>query len=292
MRKLALPLIIGSGLGVALLASLAPSAARAAQRAAPSAEPRRKRRGRKAKRKPSRRPSSSKRRRTTAIPAPPKPKAKRARATKPSTKELPTHAVSVAPPGELPTHSVHVAPPAPPKPDASAPSLSPRAAAQRLYDYARAKVRAGKASELGSKAKRNGTIKAYQAAMGKISADGIYGPKTRARGKELLGRAFPARVSKPKRAAPPPETELAPIVVNEEAPELRSPKEAAQELFDYAKSAPKVKGRGAWFGTANAPSSTVEAAQRDMGGLKADGIYGPKTRKRGRALLGRVFPAR
>lgn len=70
------------------------------------------------------------------------------------------------------------------------------------------------------------------------------------------------------------------------APAGRSPQAAASDLLTYFNA-------GRPLGTKDAPSTFVEAAQRDMGGgIATDGIYGPDTRARGRALIGKVFPPR
>lgn len=71
----------------------------------------------------------------------------------------------------------------------------------------------------------------------------------------------------------------------------RSPREAAQALYDFATNA-LHSGRGADLGTKGHPSSFVRAAQQDMGGVTADGFYGPATKDRGRALIGKTFPTR
>jgi hypothetical protein len=75
------------------------------------------------------------------------------------------------------------------------------------------------------------------------------------------------------------------------APSSRTPEQAASALYSYAKAA-LAAGKGAQLGIKGAPSSTVHDAQRDMGGLVADGIYGPATRERGHALINKTFPAR
>jgi hypothetical protein len=69
------------------------------------------------------------------------------------------------------------------------------------------------------------------------------------------------------------------------ATSARSPAAAANDLLAYFNA-------GRPLGTRNAPSTFVQAAQRDMGGLVADGIYGPNTRTRGQALIGKAFPPR
>ena len=82
--------------------------------------------------------------------------------------------------------------------------MGARDAAQRLYDYVTAELRAGRAAGLGDKTHANATVRAMQTLMRSIVADGIYGPKTRARGKELLGREFPPREGKAPPPPPPP----------------------------------------------------------------------------------------
>lgn len=292
------PILIASGLGVALLAGLT-SGARASTRATPGKEGGRRRRRR---RRPAARRTRSSKPSKSRAPRPPKPKAKRARSrAKPKPKAATTldkeFTITATEAEPIQPHRVRVEPAQPPKPRST--GLSPRDAAQRLYDYARGLLRADRGGELGTKGRPSETVRHYQKAMGKIRADGQYGPKTRARGKELLGRTFPVR----KRATAPAEVVPAPpkpaeptaepaSVTTAPAEMVRTPKEAAQDLFDYAKQAPKKAGRGEWFGTKTKPNPIVAAAQRNMGGLKDDGIYGPKTRRRGRALLGRPFPTR
>jgi hypothetical protein len=67
-------------------------------------------------------------------------------------------------------------------------------------------------------------------------------------------------------------------------PETRSPKEAAEDLKKYILATRS-------YGTKAKPDQTVMAAQRDMGGISADGIYGPATRSRA-AKLGVTLPPR
>lgn len=100
-----------------------------------------------------------------------------------------------------------------------------------------------------------------------------------------------AAAAKPKPAATKPAKPKASAATTVEPTAPRSPKEAAQALFDYASRVLKA-GKGASLGTANAPSSTVRAAQSDMAMHVADGIYGPDTRARGKELLGKTFPVR
>lgn len=291
----ALPILV-AGLGVALLAGLT-SSARA--RARTSTKPGEGGRARRRRRRPAARRTRSSKPSESRAPSPPKPKKRRRSKGKPKPKPTATtlekeYTITATEAEPIKPHLVHLQPSPPPKPAST--GLSPREAAQRLYDYAGGLLRADRGDQLGTRGKPNETVRHYQGLMGKIKVDGQYGPKTRARGKELLGKTFPVRkraepripaeVPEPPRPAPARELETSPAEM------VRTPKEAAQDLFDYAKAAPKVKGRGEWFGTKAKPNAIVAAAQRNMGGLNDDGIYGPKTRKRGRALLGRVFPAR
>ena len=204
-------------------------------------------------------------------------------------------------------------------------TLGPRAAAQQLFRYVAGVISAGKASTLGTKGNPNPEVKRLQLAMGGIRGDGIYGPATRARGKELLGREFPARRRRrsvpepptavrqppsprlepePERLPPPaPEEEEEPeeeapeyepaVLTELEPPELsqRSPKRAALDLLLYVRNIGST-GRAAALGYKNHPSQMVKDAQRDMGDLIDDGIYGNKTRARGKALTQQRFPAR
>lgn len=54
--------------------------------------------------------------------------------------------------------------------------------------------------------------------------------------------------------------------------------DAAWKLYDY------VKTNAGPLGTRGAPSAAMKSFQQQMGGLNADGIYGPKTRARAKAL--------
>jgi hypothetical protein len=269
-----------------------------------------------------------------------------------------------------------------------------------MFDYVTAELRAGRAAGLGDRTHKNATVRTLQAAMGGIVADGVYGPATRARGRELLGREFPARASKrppvppapgpgpvlppspapaPKPApvpapAPGPSSRTASLVTGaryratfaldstqslasnsqiadmmrartdlgpwsdvqvtgsgsarvatglyvgatrsitlpqavvklealaspkpapvspKPAPVLaRTPQQAARELYDYATAAIAAHKAPALLGVKGFPSPVVAQAQRDMGALVADGIYGPAVRARGRELTSLSFPAR
>lgn len=120
-----------------------------------------------------------------------------ARAPRVTPKHLPTHqdtpASVLTPASDTP-------------PDASASSSEPEAivhrtpkqAAKSLYDFVKGRISAGQGSELHGKyneivdkAQRDMGGTKLKAAIDKGQA-GIYGPLTRARGKELLGMEFPA----------------------------------------------------------------------------------------------------
>lgn len=73
------------------------------------------------------------------------------------------------------------------------PGRTPQAAAQELYELATSLLKAGKGSMLGTGAAPSTRVLELQQGMGSIAADGIYGPGTRARGKQLIGKNFPVR---------------------------------------------------------------------------------------------------
>lgn len=62
-----------------------------------------------------------------------------------------------------------------------------------------------------------------------------------------------------------------------------SPEQAARDLAAYARSV-LARGQGAQLGTRGNPSERVRELQEDMGGIDADGFYGPATRARGQQL--------
>lgn len=152
-------------------------------------------------------------------------------------------------------------------------------AAQALHSYVTPLIRSGRGAELGSAAKPNDFVAAAQRDMKLIASDGIYGPKTMARGKELLGVEFPSRygIGTKVPAAKPPVPPL--TAANEQA-------RAAESLLAY------LSQPGADQGIKGKPSSFVRASQSAMGQLTADGIYGPATRARGAQLTGKTFPPR
>lgn len=115
-------------------------------------------------------------------PAPAAPPAPPAAAVKPAaSKRKPTHAAAPA------------QRPAPAAPPAASVQRAPEQAARELYDYASAALKAKKGSQLGTKGRPSAVVQSAQRDMGQITADGIYGPSTRARGKQLTGVTFPER---------------------------------------------------------------------------------------------------
>lgn len=213
--------------------------------------------------------------------------------------------------------------------EAEPPRLGAREAAERMYIYAAEMIRAGRASELGTRAAPNSNVRALQKAMRLIADEGIYGTQTRARGKELLGRDFPTRTRKQPTQSlaptPPPPTEEAPIVpadrdekqtlvdlarehgispsqafaweqlntatLDAQGSRALTQKEAAAVLLKYVRAIGDV-GRSARLGYRGHPNVIVQTAQTGMGGLTPDGIYGGATRRRGKQLTGAPFPPR
>ncbi len=157
-------------------------------------------------------------------------------------------------------------------------------AAQALHSYVTPLIRSGRGAELGSAAKPNDFVAAAQRDMKLIASDGIYGAKTMARGKELLGVEFPSRYGVGTKLPAANVLNAAPAVppvttTNEQA-------RAAESLLAY------LQKPGADQGVKGKPSSFVRASQSAMGALTADGIYGPATRARGAQLTGKTFPPR
>jgi hypothetical protein len=132
-----------------------------------------------------------------------------------------------------------------------------------------------------------------KAALASIKAPPKPAPKPAAPAKPSKPAVKSAPAPKPavKAAAPKPAAVKAPAkpaakpAAVVKAPAKRAPVQAARDLLTY------LQTRGANYGTKNAPSGPVRDAQRDMGGVAADGIYGPSTRARG-AALGVKLPAR
>jgi hypothetical protein len=173
-----------------------------------------------------------------------------------------------------------------PSPPFAPPARSPREAARALLNYVQPLVRAGRLAELGSKEAPNDTIANAQRDMRGIASDGVYGPRTAARGKELLGVAFPSRSGVKRRvspAAPPPPPapdSLATMSLQ------RAPQEAAAELYELV-THPPIQ-----WGTRAQPNEQIRRLQLELQRLTADGVYGPKTQARAAALLRQAFPAR
>lgn len=230
-----------------------------------------------------------------------KPAAAKPAAAKPASATIPSHVVNVTssatakPAAAAKPATAAAAKPSAPTPNkppgasTTAPAAvvpterSPKQAAQALQAYVTPIVRAGRGdAELGSKAKPNNTIAAAQRDMRNVASDGIYGPKTQARGKELLGVEFPSRSGSKIASANvlnrPPATPAI-TQANEQA-------RAAEGLLAY------LANPGADQGVKGKPSAYVRAAQSAMGALTADGIYGPATRARGAQLTGKTFPPR
>lgn len=91
---------------------------------------------------------------------------------------------------------------APPMPSAAVPTpipdqegtREPKQAARDLYNYVQKTIANKQSGLLGSKGRPNPFVRDAQRDMG-LKPDGIYGPATRTRGKQLLQKSFPPRVS-------------------------------------------------------------------------------------------------
>lgn len=110
--------------------------------------------------------------------------------------------------------------------------------------------------------------------------------------------AKPAAVKPPPVKIPAPGPTPKPVVwadvqadeSNREKVE-RAPDQAARDLLAYVNAAAGSQ-RATLLGYKGHPNAFVQSAQSDMGGIAADGIYGPATRARGKALIGKAFPPR
>ena len=78
-------------------------------------------------------------------------------------------------------------------PTPAAAKRTDKTAALELLAYVTPILKAKRGAELGTKNAPNSFVKAAQVDMG-VTPDGIYGPETRTRGKQLIGSTFPARV--------------------------------------------------------------------------------------------------
>lgn len=164
-------------------------------------------------------------------------------------------------------------PPKPGTPVTSAPGVTggvtamQTGAAIALRDYLT------NSGSFGSKANPDRNVAQYQKDMGKLDNDGIVGPKTRARA-HVLGVTLPTAI--------PASTQK--LVEQLEKSGGPSPANAAKVLASYLKETKR-------FGTKAYPDARVKRLQSLMGGIDADGIVGPKTNARARAL-GVTLPVR
>jgi hypothetical protein len=222
---------------------------------------------------------------------PPKPKPKPKPTVKPAAKPTPaTPAAKPKPPpsaakaevvSKIPIHAIDVTPAPAPKPAAKpAPqpavvsARSTKQAAEDLYTLAASLVRSNRGDELGTSLHPNEKVRAAQTDMrGNLKADGVYGPKTMARGKELLGKPFPNRNSTVKAlpAPAPKPTAAAP----KPAPKPTDKTNAAKALDFYLMDGGRAK-------------ATIADQQWTLG-LDADGDPGPKTRAAVQSALGRAL---
>lgn len=181
-------------------------------------------------------------------------------------------------------------PPATVTPTTPTPSgRTSKQAAQALRDWVNAALKSGNDAALGSSKAPNDTVAIAQRDMRLIVSDGVYGPKTAARGKELLGVEFPSRTKRrtAATATPTPTLSIPVPPATDISVNKHSPIEAANALLVLLNaSAPST------WGTRAQPNDVIAKAQADMGGIVADGIYGAKTQARGRALTGKTFPTR
>lgn len=81
----------------------------------------------------------------------------------------------------------------------------------------------------------------------------------------------------PKKPKPKKKGGKPPSAAKLSKPSKRTGKQAANDLKDYLDN-------GGNPGSRNNRSTFVRSSQSDMGGVSADGVYGPKTRARARAL--------
>ncbi len=106
-------------------------------------------------------------------------------------------------------------------------------------------------------------------------------PKPKAAAAKPASKTVQSTVPKP-----PPKPVLTERVASPAAPDgARAPAQAAKDL------AALLKKPGANFGSKGSTDERVASCQRDMGGITADGIVGPGTRARAKAL-GVTLPAR
>jgi hypothetical protein len=154
--------------------------------------------------------------------------------------------------------------------------LTPKRAARLLRSYLVA------SKDFGSRRKPSRRVAKYQRAMKKLKADGIVGRKTAARAKQL-GVTLPSREGAPTRTTVAPTTPR--YVPYEVIPTAVTPAAAAARRGHYLPG-------GVNPGPRAPRSGEVAKSQRTMGGgIAVDGIYGPQTQGRARAL-GVSIPSR
>lgn len=132
------------------------------------------------------------------------------------------------------------------------------------------------------KSKISDPKKAVIAKLAQIAAspDTVTSPETKAKAKRALEKIK----KEPEKVSQLPEEERIMIAKAATEPITPTPVEAAEVLKRYLTETHS-------FGTKTLPDETVKRCQGYMGGLVADGIYGPKTRERARQL-GVSLPAR
>jgi len=209
-----------------------------------------------------------------------KPQTAAAAQSRPEPHWLPEPPASRPAPAAAPRPAASAAPAAQPaasEPPAKQPIPSKAAeAARSLRTY----LEGG--GYMGSKKKPDATVKGFQKVMGGLTPDGIYGPKTQARAR-ALGTTLKTR------EAYLPKITIGPAVIEKEGPML-APKAATDPKKQAALAlAVHLEAHGA-PGTKAKPDSTVKALQKRMGSVTADGIYGPKTEARARALGAIIRP--
>lgn len=169
------------------------------------------------------------------------------------------------------------------QPTTRAPNRSAQqAAAENLIDYVAPRL------STVSPTVPDARIREYQAQMGGITADGKYGPATRARIRELLGLQVvipDPSGSPPPTSAPAPRSRRGsrPLEEWERDQSLGLQAAAAVGLWGYVtRNASRLRS--------DVADGTVRSYQTQMGGLVADGKYGRATRGKIASLLPGVVP--
>jgi peptidoglycan hydrolase-like protein with peptidoglycan-binding domain len=170
--------------------------------------------------------------------------------TKPAAESSAESASATAPKKlrAAPSKKSNKSPASAPKPTAASPAQSADDATQAAQDLH---------TFVASGGRDRATVASFQRRLN-LDPDGIVGPSTRARVDTVLGaQSWPTDAGKPVGAAPAP----------------ADPRSAASELRNYLATGGKRKDR-------------VRAYQEAMGGVKADGVAGAKTKARIAELLG------